>query len=53
MTDHPGSYIDELVPERSKRPVFHWLEQCKPPEKITKWFDGPGLYLLMFQIRDY
>jgi len=35
MADHLGSYLDELVPERSKRPLFHGLGQCKPSEKIA------------------
>jgi hypothetical protein len=29
MADHLGSYLDELVPERPKRPLLHWLGQCK------------------------
>ena len=36
MADHLGSYLDEFVPECPKGPVFHWLGQYEPPEKITQ-----------------
>ncbi len=36
MADHLGSYLDQLLTQRSKRPFLHRLGQCQTSQEIAE-----------------
>ena len=44
MADDLGSNLDQLLPQRGQRPVFHLLRQRKCPHEVAQ-IVGPGVKL--------